>query len=65
MEILINVFTISLGTLNLFSFIIGMIFGLSTGAFSRYRTWWIVVAYFMVVALFYALKSGAFNHFLK
>lgn len=52
-------FDISLYSLNLFSFILGVIFGLSNGAFNRYRTWWIVVVYFAVVAAYYALKSGA------
>ena len=47
-------FAISFATLNLFSFFIGMIVGLSTGAFNRYRAWWWVVAYFAIVALYYA-----------
>lgn len=52
-------FLISLNTMNLFSIIIGIIIGLSTGAFNRYRTWWIVVLYFGCVSLWYAIKSGA------
>lgn len=54
-------FAISFATLNLFSFFIGMIVGLSTGAFNRYRAWWWVVAYFAIVALYYAYVAGAFN----
>lgn len=61
----LNVFTISFNTLNLFSFIMGMIFGLSTGAFNRYRTWWLVVMYFMGVAGFYAIKSGAAAQYIR
>jgi len=53
----VNLFAISLGSMNLFSFVLGAIWGLSTGAFSRYRSWWWVVGYFMLVAGWYALKA--------
>ena len=52
-------FEISLGALNLMSIMIGMILGLSTGAFNRYRAWWVVVAYLVMVSFNYAIKSGA------
>lgn len=59
-----NFFNIGIYTMNLFSFILGMAFGLSTGAFNRYRSWWIVVAYFAMVAGFYAVKAGALIPFM-
>ena len=50
-------FAISFETLNVFSFVLGAIFGLSTGWF-KYRTWWVIVAYFAIVAFFYANSEG-------
>lgn len=60
MDYLTNLFMISFKTLNIFSFILGMMAGLSTGAFDRHKPWLVVVAYFMGVAGYYALISGAF-----
>lgn len=56
-----NFFDISFVSLNLFSFMLGGIWGLSTGAFNRFRNWWVIVAYFAGVALYFAFKAGAFN----
>ena len=64
MEYVKNFFEISFGALNLLSFILGAMYGLSTSAFNRYRQWWLVVIYFVCVAGFYALKSGAFAKFM-
>ena len=64
MDYIVNFFIISIPTLNLFSFILGGMWGLSTGAFNRYRAWWWIVGYFMLVAGYYALAAGAFNHLI-
>jgi uncharacterized membrane protein YgaE (UPF0421/DUF939 family) len=56
-----NFLEISFGTLNLLSFVLGAIYGLSTSAFNRYKQWQVVVAYFVCVALWYAFKAGALN----
>jgi hypothetical protein len=55
---LVNVFTISFETLNLFSFILGAMWGLSTSCYNRFRHWWVIVGYFVTVAIFFALKAG-------
>jgi hypothetical protein len=59
MEYFVSFFEISLNTINLFSIMIGIIFGLSTSAFNRYRSWWIVVGYLGMLAGWYAIKAGA------
>ena len=51
-------FQISFNSLNLFSFILGGIWGLSTGAFNRHRNWWVIVLYFVFVAFYYAHSAG-------
>jgi hypothetical protein len=56
-----NFFEISITSLNLFSFVLGGIWGLSTPVFNRYRSWWWVVGYFAIVAAYYALTAGAIN----
>ena len=55
----INLFAISFGTLNLFSFILGSIWALSTSCYGRYRYWWLIAGYFATIAVFYAFKAGA------
>lgn len=59
MDYFVNFFEISFNTINLFSIMIGMIFGLSTGVFCRYRSWWVVVGYFAMLSGWYAIKAGA------
>jgi hypothetical protein len=56
-----NFFIISFTTMNLFSIIIGVMIGLCTGAFERHHTWLGVVAYFIMVAFYYAIMGGAFG----
>lgn len=58
-------FEISLSSLNLMSIMIGMVLGLSTGAFNRYRAWWLVVLYLTFVALNYAMKAGMIKNILS
>jgi hypothetical protein len=56
-------FTISVSHLNLFSMVLGAIWGLSTSVWRRYHQWWWIVGYFIIVALYYANQSGDFaNH---
>jgi len=54
-----NWFLISIESLNLFSFVLGAMYGLSTSAFNRYKQWWNVAGYFVLVALYFAFKSGS------
>lgn len=56
---MLSFFEISLETINLLSIMIGMVIGLSTGAFNRYRAWWLVVLYFVSVSIYFAFRSGA------
>lgn len=58
MEKYYNLFEIGIGNLNLLSFILGGMWGLSTSCFNRYRQWWIVAAYFVAVAIYFAAESG-------
>lgn len=51
-------FNIGIETLNLFSIVLGAIFGLSTGVFNRFYQWWLVVGYFAAVSFYYYLQSG-------
>jgi predicted Na+-dependent transporter len=60
-----NFFEISIEAINLLSIMIGMGIGLSTGAFNRYRAWWLVVLYLVFVCLHYALKAGAFAQYIR
>lgn len=60
-----NFFAISVYTMNLFSLMLGIAIGLSTGAFSRYRTWWIVCVYLCGVAGYYAIKAGVLLPYFK
>lgn len=46
-------FAISLTSLNLFSFVLGGIWGLSTSRFNPYKTWWVVIGYFVCVGLYF------------
>jgi|APFre7841882654_1041346.scaffolds.fasta_scaffold75283_1 hypothetical protein len=55
-------FTISIDHLNLFSIVLGAIWGLSTSMWKRYHQWWWVVGYFVIVSLYFANEAGAFNH---
>lgn len=50
-------FSISFETLNVFSFVLGAIWGLSTG-WIKYRMWWIICIYFAIVAFYYANTEG-------
>jgi hypothetical protein len=52
-------FHISVESLNLFSMVLGVIFGLSTGIFNRFYQWWLVVGYFAAVAFYFYIQSGA------
>lgn len=56
-----NFFDISFQSLNLLSFVLGGIWGLSTPVFNRYRSWWWIVGYFVIVAIYYAAMAGEFN----
>lgn len=60
-EFLTNLFIISWKNLNIFSFMLGAMYGLSTSAFNRFKQWWVIVGYLACVALYYAFKSGAFK----
>lgn len=51
-------FSISFETLNLFSFVLGAIYGLSNSGWFKYRSWWVVISYFAIVAFFYANTEG-------
>ena len=53
--------TISPSHLNLFSMVLGAIWGLSTSMWRRYKQWWWIVGYFIIVAIYYANMAGAFN----
>jgi len=53
-----NWFLISVGSLNIFSFVLGGMWGLSTSCFKRYRNWWIIAIYFIGVAIYFAVKAG-------
>jgi len=55
-----NWFIISIETLNLFSFVLGGMWGLSTSCFNRYRNWWVIAIYFILVAIYFAAESGHF-----
>jgi len=50
-------FSISFGTLNLFSFVLGGIWGLSTTRFNPYKSWWAIIWYFVAVAAYFWLTS--------
>jgi hypothetical protein len=52
-----NFFEISLATLNLFSFVLGGIWGLSTSRFNPYKSWWMVILYFVGVAIYFWAKT--------
>lgn len=52
---------ISFKSLNLFSFVLGAIWGLSTGWF-RYKNWWTIIAYFAIVAFIYANSEAISNY---
>lgn len=52
---------ISFGTLNLFSFILGGMWGLCFGIWYRWKAWLVIVGYFACVATYFAAKSGAFS----
>lgn len=58
-------FEISFQAVNLLSIMIGMVIGLSTGAFNRYRAWWLVVLYLVFVCLYYAMKAGVFAPYVR
>ncbi|MCK9369183.1 hypothetical protein M0R04_04530 [Candidatus Dojkabacteria bacterium] len=61
MEAMKSFFDIGFTTINLFSMVLGAMFGLCTSVFNRYLQWLWVVGYFAGVAFYYALKAGAFN----
>ena len=61
---LTNFFNIGLGSLNLFSVVLGAMWGLSTGIY-KHRQWIWIVGYFVIVALYFAFTSGAFNSIIS
>ena len=60
-----NFFSIGFEHLNLFSIVLGAIWGLSTSMWKRYHQWWWVVGYFVMVALYFANEAGAFSNSLN
>lgn len=56
-----NFFVISFGTMNLFSFILGVMTGLCSSTFDRHKPWLGVVGYFIMIALYYAVMGWAFG----
>ncbi len=57
-------FSISFETLNVFSFVLGAIYGLSNTGWFKYRSWWVVIAYFAIVAFYYANTEDV-NDYMK
>lgn len=51
-----NFFVISLFKLNLFSFVLGMMYGLSSYRWNQSKSWLQVVAYFACVGAYYAIQ---------
>ena len=51
-------FEISLTSLNLFSFVLGAMWGLASFRWNPWRSWIWIVIYFGAVALYYYLKSA-------
>jgi hypothetical protein len=51
-------FEISFGQLNLFSIVLGAIWGLASFRWNPWKPWLWIVAYFAGVALYYYLKSS-------
>jgi hypothetical protein len=59
-EVFDSFLIISVSTLNLFSFILGMVYALSFTYYRRNFVWMQVVGYFAVLALFFYATSGGF-----
>jgi hypothetical protein len=51
----------SFSQLNLFSFVLGGIWGLSSYRWNPWKSWRWIVVYFAGVAFYYAWTSGAFR----
>jgi len=56
-----TLFKISFDTLNIFSFILGGMWGLSFGIWYRWKAWLVIVGYFACVAIYFAAKAGVFT----